>query len=97
MAGLISTTGPGAGAAWRTGPRKCYDLSGRPHIVLASVGASVATALEPAGLEKSVGTVTAAYLKDPTDRSWAEDPSYLEWVAFMRRYYPHGSLIENLH
>jgi len=71
-----------------------YDLKWRPQIVLASVGSSVATALEPAGLEKSIGTVTAAYLKDPTDKTWAEDRSYLDWLAFMKQWYPNGSLID---
>jgi branched-chain amino acid transport system substrate-binding protein len=74
--------------------RKAYDLNWRPHTVLVSVAASVATALEPAGLEKSIGTVTAAYLKDPTDKTWENDPAYLEWLAFMKQYYPHGSLID---
>jgi branched-chain amino acid transport system substrate-binding protein len=36
--------------------RKTYDLNWRPHIILASVSASVALTLEPAGLEKSIGT-----------------------------------------
>jgi branched-chain amino acid transport system substrate-binding protein len=74
--------------------RKSYDLNWRPHIILASVGSSVATALEPAGLEKSIGTVTAAYLKDPTDKTWADDRAYLDWLAFMKQWYPNGSLID---
>jgi branched-chain amino acid transport system substrate-binding protein len=75
--------------------RKSYDLNWRPQIILASVGSSVATALEPAGLEKSIGTVTAAYLKDPTDKTWAEDRAYLDWIAFMKQWYPNGSLIDS--
>jgi branched-chain amino acid transport system substrate-binding protein len=74
--------------------RKAYDLNWRPQIVLVSVGSSVATALEPAGLEKSIGTVTAAYLKDPTDKTWTEDRGYLDWLAFMKQWYPNGSLID---
>jgi len=75
--------------------RKAYDLNWRPQFILVSVGSSVAGALEPAGLEKSIGTITAAYLKDPTDRTWAEDPAYLDWVAFMKQWYPGGNLIDS--
>jgi branched-chain amino acid transport system substrate-binding protein len=74
--------------------RKIYDLNWRPHIVLASVSASVALTLEPAGLEKSIGIVTAAYLKDPTDKTWTDDAGYVDWLAFMKRWYPGGSLID---
>jgi branched-chain amino acid transport system substrate-binding protein len=52
----------------------------------------VGAALAPAGLEKSVGAVTAAYLKDPTDKVWASDKGYLEWLAFMKQWYPRGNL-----
>jgi len=52
--------------------------------------------MKPAGLEKSVGIVSGAYLKDPTDSHWQNDPGYKEWLAFMKRYYPEGD-IEDLY
>ena len=72
--------------------RRAYELNWRPAMLIASVGASVGSALAPAGLEKSVGAITAAYLKDPTDKVWANDKGYLEWLAFMKQWYPHGNL-----
>ncbi len=42
-------------------------------MIMASVGASVGAALAPAGLEKSVGAVTAAYMKDAADKVWEND------------------------
>jgi branched-chain amino acid transport system substrate-binding protein len=75
--------------------RKAYDTGWRPQIFLTSVGASVAAALEPAGLDKSVGIITAAYLKDPTDPRWANDQGFKDWLAFMKKWYPEGSLADS--
>jgi hypothetical protein len=38
----------------------------------------------------SEGIISTAFLKDPTDPQWKEDPAYKEWVAFMDKYYPNG-------
>jgi branched-chain amino acid transport system substrate-binding protein len=75
--------------------RRAYELTWRPTMLIASVGASIGSALKPAGLEKSVGAVTGAYLKDPTDKSWDHDQGYLDWVDFMNKWYPRGSLSES--
>ena len=75
--------------------RRAYELNWHPAMLIASVGASVGSALTPAGLEKSVGAVTAAYLKDPTDKLWANDKGYLEWREFMQKWYPRGNLNES--
>jgi len=74
--------------------RRAYELNWHPAMLIASVGASVGSALVPAGPEKAVGAVTAAYLKDPTDKVWADDPGYREWVAFMKQWYPRGNLMD---
>jgi len=70
--------------------RKAYDLGWRPMHLVTNVGSSVATVLKPAGLEKSVGLLTAAFLKDPTDKQWQNDPGYRDWLAWMKQYYPDG-------
>jgi branched-chain amino acid transport system substrate-binding protein len=46
--------------------------------------------LKPAGLEKSVGLISTAYLKDPTDPQWKTDPGYKDWLAWMEKYLPGG-------
>jgi hypothetical protein len=58
------------------------------------VSSSLATVLQPAGLEKSVGILTTAYLKDMNDKEWVNDPAIKKWEAFMKKYYPDGSLID---
>ena len=39
------------------------------------------------------GLISTAYYKDPTDAHWANDPAMKQWQAFMKKYYPDGSLI----
>jgi len=72
--------------------RKVYEMGWKPLHILANVSASVGSVLKPAGLEKAVGIISSAYTKDPTDAAWANDPAMNEWRAFMKKYYPDGSL-----
>jgi branched-chain amino acid transport system substrate-binding protein len=75
--------------------RKAFDIGWKPLHYLNNVSVSVGTVLTPAGLDKSVGLISTAYIKDPTDPQWANDSSILAWTAFMKKYYPEGSLIDN--
>jgi hypothetical protein len=51
--------------------------------------------LKPAGLENSKGIISTAYLKDPTDPAWKDDPGMKVWLAFMDKYYPDGDNTNN--
>src|ERR1700712_5933415 len=62
--------------------RKVADLDWHPLHIIDSNGALVKPALESAGLEKSVGVITAQYLKDPTDPGWANDAGMKEFQAW---------------
>jgi branched-chain amino acid transport system substrate-binding protein len=70
--------------------RKAHAIGWTPLQLLASVSASVATVLKPAGLEASKGLITVQYLKDATDPTWRNDPGYKDWLAWMDKYYPSG-------
>jgi branched-chain amino acid transport system substrate-binding protein len=70
--------------------RKTAELGWKPIRLLASISSSVGSVLKPAGIENSKGILSAAYLKDPTDPAWKDDPAVKEWEAFMVRYYPEG-------
>lgn len=70
--------------------RKVHELNWKPIHILNSVSNSVGAVLEPAGLEASKDILSAGYLKDPTDPTWANDPDKLQWEAFMNEYYPNG-------
>ena len=74
--------------------RKAYDIGWKPVHYLNNVSASIGTVLTPAGLDKSVGLISTQYLKDITDEQWANDAAIKQWEAFMKKYYPDGSLID---
>ena len=74
--------------------RKSYDIGWRPLAFVNNVSSSVASVLEPAGLDKSIGLITALYLKDPTDPQWQKEKSFKDWVEWMKKYYPQGDLTD---
>ena len=75
--------------------RKVHDIGWKVAHYLNNVSVGVGSVLTPAGLDKSVGLISTAYIKDPTDTQWANDPAMKEWVEFMKKHYPEGSLIDN--
>ena len=76
--------------------RKVYDIGWTPLFIISGTGTSVSGVLEPAGLEKSKGLITAYYLKDPNDPQWQNEQGYKDWLAFMKKYYPEGSTADQL-
>jgi branched-chain amino acid transport system substrate-binding protein len=74
--------------------RKRYDVGWNALTFLNNVSQSVGSVLQPAGLEKSIGLVTASYLKDPTDPQWQKDKGFRDWVEWMKKYYPDGDLTD---
>ncbi len=70
--------------------RKVWDVGWHPLQFVGNPAASVGTVMKPAGLEKSVGIISGAFLKDPTDSHWQNDQGLKEWLDFMKQYYPEG-------
>lgn len=70
--------------------RKAYDIGWKPTQFLNNVSTSVGSVLEPAGLEKAKGLITALYYKDPTDPQFQKDDDYKAWDAWMDEFYPEG-------
>ncbi len=69
--------------------RKVHDIGWRPKMhFLTDVSISVGSVMNPAGPEKGVGILTAAYLKEPTDPTWQADPGMQEWRAWMVKHMP---------
>jgi ABC-type branched-subunit amino acid transport system substrate-binding protein len=75
--------------------RKAYDIGWKPVQYLNNVSISVGSVLKPAGLEKSVGILTAGYVKENSDPRWASDAGMNKWRAFMKKYLPDGNLDDN--
>ena len=72
--------------------KKSHDIGWKPAHFLNNVSSSLATVLKPAGLDASKGLITALYMKEITDPQWKNDKGFLDWVAFMKKYYPDGAL-----
>jgi len=70
--------------------KKVAELGWKPVHLLNNVSNSVGSVLKPAGLDNAKGVLSTAYLKDPTDPTWKNDPAYKKWSAFMDKYYPDG-------
>ena len=62
----------------------------KPTHLLSFISSSVATVLQPAGLSKSIGILSTGFQKDPSDPRWKDDPAVLEYLRFMKKYYPEG-------
>jgi branched-chain amino acid transport system substrate-binding protein len=75
--------------------RKVYDLGWKPVHYLNNVSASIGSVLTPAGLDKSVGVITTAYVKDVLDAEWANDKGVNDFKAFMAKYYPDGNVVDS--
>jgi branched-chain amino acid transport system substrate-binding protein len=74
--------------------RKSAEIGWKPAHYLNNVSSSVGSVMKPAGFENGQGVMTALYLKDPTDPQWANAKDFLEWKAFMGKYYPTGNLAD---
>jgi branched-chain amino acid transport system substrate-binding protein len=80
----------GAPAVAALALRRMADIDWHPVFLLDNASASIANALRPAGLQNSIGVVSTAFLKDPGDPAWKDDPAMKDWSAFMDKYYPDG-------
>ena len=69
--------------------RKSADLGWKAERFITNVSVAYPI-LKSAGLDKSKGLVTAAYVKDPADPIWKDDPGFKEWAAFATKYVNAG-------
>lgn len=77
--------------------RKVADIGWQPMHIVNNVSSSVGAVLTPAGLDKSVGVITALYMKDPTDPQWESDEGMRRWHEFMDKYMPNADISDVLH
>src|ERR1700730_17642958 len=72
--------------------KKAHEIGWKPLHFLNNVSSSLGTVLKPAGLDASKDLITALYMKEVTDPQWRNDKGFIDWVAFMKKYYPDGAL-----
>jgi branched-chain amino acid transport system substrate-binding protein len=68
--------------------RKMHDIGWNPLKLLAYPAASIPATLKPAGLDASIGVVTADFVKQPGDQAWDTDPEMVAFLDFIRQYAP---------
>ena len=64
---------------------------------LNNVSASVAAVMKPAGFDNAQGIITAAYMKDATDKQWDDDAEMKTWRAWMAKYMPGANQADANH
>ncbi|MHC2467897.1 ABC transporter substrate-binding protein [Bradyrhizobium embrapense] len=70
--------------------RKAYEIGWRPMTFLSNTAVWISTVMQPAGVEAGTGIISTAYVKDPDDPAWKDDPGMKGWRDFMTRYLPEG-------
>jgi branched-chain amino acid transport system substrate-binding protein len=74
------------------GIRKVRSLEWNPLYIIAGNASSIGTTLVPAGLENSVGLITARWERNVTDPAEANNPAVKAYIEFAKRYLPNVSL-----
>src|SRR6201990_112416 len=70
--------------------KKIGELDWHPVQFLTNVSISIGSVMKPAGYENDQGILSTAYLKDPKDPEWKNDPAMTEWRSFITKWYPEG-------
>jgi len=69
----------------------------KPQHILAIPAGSIAQTFKVAGVDKSIGAMTATFMKDVNDPNWANDAAGRDYFAFMKKYYPAGDPYDERH
>src|ERR1019366_7989009 len=67
--------------------KKVAEIEWKPLHLLNNVSASIGATMKPAGFDRSQGIISSAWLKDPTDPQWKDDPGMKAWNEFLDKYY----------
>ncbi|HEY3792189.1 MAG TPA: ABC transporter substrate-binding protein [Bradyrhizobium sp.] len=75
--------------------KKMAEIGWKPLHFLNNVSASVGSVIKPAGYQNAQGIISAAYLKDPGDPQWDNDPGMKQFLAFLEKDYPEGNKLDS--
>ena len=68
--------------------RKVSDIGWHPLHIVPYPASSIPLVMQPAGLDRSVGVITAEFLKEPGDPAWQDNPEVRAYVDFMKTSNP---------
>jgi ABC-type branched-subunit amino acid transport system substrate-binding protein len=74
--------------------KKVAEVDWKPLHILNNVSASVGAVIKPAGYENAQGIISAAYLKDPSDPQWDNDPGMKQFLDFLAKDFPDGNKLD---
>src|SRR3954451_24529166 len=74
--------------------KKVAEIGWKPVHFLNNVSASVGSVIKPAGYENSQDIISAAYLKDASDKQWDNDAGMKEFYAFLAKDFPEGDRLD---
>jgi branched-chain amino acid transport system substrate-binding protein len=74
--------------------KKMAEIEWKPLHFLNNVSVSIGSVMKPAGFENSQGIISSAYLKDPADPQWKDDPGMKAFDEFLTKYFPEGNRID---
>ncbi|MDH2381758.1 ABC transporter substrate-binding protein [Bradyrhizobium sp. CER78] len=76
--------------------KKTAEIGWKPLHILNSVGSSIGAVIQPAGFENAQGIISVAYLMDPLDPQWKDDPGMKAFDEYLARYFPEGNRADGL-
>ena len=74
--------------------KKVAEIQWKPAHFLNNVSASVGSVIKPAGYENAQDIISAAYLKDASDKQWDTDAGMKEFYAFLAKDFPEGDKLD---
>ncbi|MES5486283.1 ABC transporter substrate-binding protein [Bradyrhizobium sp. INPA03-11B] len=76
--------------------KKTAEIGWKPLHILNSVGSSIGAVIQPAGFENAQGIISVAYLMDPLDPQWKDDPGMKAFDEYLAKYFPEGNRADGL-
>ena len=76
--------------------RKTGEIGWKPMHILNSVATSIGAVIKPAGVDNARGIISVAYLMDPLDPTWKDDPGMKAFNEFLDKYFPEGNRADSL-
>ncbi len=77
------------------GLKEIYNLGWKP-LNIVNVPAAQKNIMEQAGLDAAEGVISAAYIKDPTDKTFDSDSGMVFFRDMMKKYFPGGAKDDDL-
>jgi ABC-type branched-subunit amino acid transport system substrate-binding protein len=76
--------------------RKAAEIGWKPLHFLNIVSTSIGAVIQPAGFENARGIISVAYLMDPLDPQWKNDPGMKAFDEFLAKDFPEGNRADAL-